>query len=575
MIKNSFILNNIFLYNTLKGLIKKNHTIKFQLIQLITVGVIINLLTGVTLTGIFPLINLILSNDFSIFENILNKINLLNIYKNHQNLVFLVIILFVLIKYFLIIFFEYLISSFTENVRIKWSKDLILNNLKSNLEISEKINQGKRVNDIIREPFNGSKCIYGYINFIFLFVQFLIVLFSTFIINLKITIGIFVFLLIFFSTLSIFLLKRFQIYGAERVKAWQSMTTQSVIAIKSIKDIKILNFFSYVINKFEKTINQLKKIIVKINVIKKMFMSMGEVLLFLVLFIIIFILDMVDTSFKDNLISYIGIFTIIFSKLFQSCLGIFRNSVLISNNIYSLQTIVKKRFKEEKVVKKNLKILKKNKIEFKNVAYSNNNKIIFNNLNLKLNLNKFTILKGSSGSGKSTISDLIFGFKKPDKGKILFNNQNILNINLTSLRKSLQYIPQNNYLINDTFLKNLTLNKNDYDKDFFKILIKNRDLNITHKDKNRINEIIKEDSSNISGGEKKRISIFRSLLLKPIFIIFDETTSSISEQQEFRIFSFLKNIINKKYKIGFLIITHSNKNIDFADEIIDLDLIKN
>lgn len=77
-------------------------------------------------------------------------------------------------------------------------------------------------------------------------------------------------------------------------------------------------------------------------------------------------------------------------------------------------------------------------------------------------------MSGSSGSGKSTLSDLITRLKEPDDGDIWLNNQNIKNINLKALREKIQYVTQNNYLLNDTLYNNLILNKKILTENYLK-----------------------------------------------------------------------------------------------------------
>lgn len=362
--------NIISLLDILLKLVKNNNEIKLSTIKIIFIGILITILTGLTISSLFPFITILLTGEISMFSSFLSEIKLLEYYQNNQNYIISFIFIFIILKFFLTIYFEYLVTSFTENLRIIWSKRLLSNNLNSLLKYSENKSQGKRVNDIIREPFNASRCIYALINMVFLILQFLIVLSTTILIDIKITFGILLLLIIIFLFLSLSLLKRFKAYGMQRVKTWQAMTSQSVIAMKSIKDIKILSFYDFVIYKFVQTISNLKKIILKVNIIKKSISSMGEIIFISLFLVILFISNFLDFDTKKLIINYFGLGLIIFSKLFQSSSGIFKNNILINNNIYSLLEI-NNFFPEEKNGNLLLpKILSVNFIKIKNLNFS-------------------------------------------------------------------------------------------------------------------------------------------------------------------------------------------------------------
>lgn len=183
--------NIISLLDILLKLVKNNNEIKLSTIKIIFIGILITILTGLTISSLFPFITILLTGEISMFSSFLSEIKLLEYYQNNQNYIISFIFIFIILKFFLTIYFEYLVTSFTENLRIIWSKRLLSNNLNSLLKYSENKSQGKRVNDIIREPFNASRCIYALINMVFLILQFLIVLSTTILIDIKITFGIY------------------------------------------------------------------------------------------------------------------------------------------------------------------------------------------------------------------------------------------------------------------------------------------------------------------------------------------------------------------------------------------------
>ena len=215
-----------------------------------------------------------------------------------------------------------------------------------------------------------------------------------------------------------------------------------------------------------------------------------------------------------------------------------------------------------------------NYINLKNIDFKfpkSENKI-FENFSFNFETNKIYALTGRSGSGKSTLIDLVSGVIKPDSGKILSDGQNIFD-NIKLWQKKVGYVPQENFLINDTFKKNVCFGENEkeFDNIRFKDSIIQSDLfefmdNLPKKE----NTEILDRGINISGGQRQRIGLARALYQNRSVLLLDEATSSVDSETEQTILETLHSI-----KIGKIIImiAHRRSTIEKCDQIIDLEKI--
>ncbi len=195
-------------------------------------------------------------------------------------------------------------------------------------------------------------------------------------------------------------------------------------------------------------------------------------------------------------------------------------------------------------VKKDLKVSKNPTIEFKEVSFFyQKNKTILDKISFKTNNSKIHII-GSSGSGKSTIFNLISRFVDPQKGNIYIDNTNIKDVSLFSLRQNISLVSQETMIYNDTFYKNISLGKLDASN--FEIIEAAKLANIHNfimSQENGYDTIVDESGSNLSGGQKQRIAIARAFLKNSKILLLDEVTSALD-------FTTSKNILKSINKLS-------------------------
>ncbi|XP_032993040.1 ATP-binding cassette sub-family B member 7, mitochondrial isoform X1 [Lacerta agilis] len=176
---------------------------------------------------------------------------------------------------------------------------------------------------------------------------------------------------------------------------------------------------------------------------------------------------------------------------------------------------------------------------------------------------------GGSGSGKSTIVRLLFRFFEPQKGEIYISGQNIRNISLDSLRKSIGVVPQDSVLFHNTIFYNLLYgNMNASAEEVYAVAKLAGIHNAILRMPNGYSTQVGERGLKLSGGEKQRIAIARAILKNPPIILYDEATSSLDSITEENILSAMRDVVKHRTSI---FIAHRLSTVVDADEIIVLD----
>ena len=209
-------------------------------------------------------------------------------------------------------------------------------------------------------------------------------------------------------------------------------------------------------------------------------------------------------------------------------------------------------------------------IEIKNLSFNyekfNSDKLI-DNLNFNIKSGSIILLKGRSGSGKSTFLDILSGLLIPDEGDIKINNESIHNY--TNLHEKITSVSQKNILITDTIKQNILFFKNNINEEYFKEVTKKLNVdNFVSKFEKKYDTLIENSGENLSGGQTQRICIARALVRQPEILILDEITSSLDEKNEREIFDSIFEIMKGK---TIIISIHKNLIDDLADEIYQID----
>lgn len=353
-------------------------------------------------------------------------------------------------------------------------------------------------------------------------------------------------------------------------------------AFSSIKEIKILGKTKNFIENFYSDTEKQVAIIRKEKLMGFVPRFSFEILFVSSIFLILIILNLQNKS-NTQLIPLLALFAAAGLRLMPSVTKIANNI----QNLIKMSPFIDIIFDDYKKFltanntydKKNFSTFDK-KIEFKNVDFSfgTKTKKILKNISFNIFNGDLIGLTGISGSGKTSLADLIMGLIQPTKGSIEIDGQPLDNFNVRTWQDKVGYVPQNINITNDTIKNNVAFGIKDSDIDEYKVkkAIEKAELqDFILESPDGLNTIVGEGGKSISGGQKQRIGIARALYHNPKILILDESTSSLDNKTENNILDTIKKL---KKKITTIIISHNKntlKDTDYIFQIQNGSIIKN
>ena len=341
--------------------------------------------------------------------------------------------------------------------------------------------------------------------------------------------------------------------------------------VRGARDIKMLNSEKDFVNELETIINDNdnKKLIMQTRSWTYQLYSYFSINIFEFLLIIILIIFM-KSNFITSALSLV-IYNY-FSKL-EWCSWLAGNIMdyikefnLSSERIK--EVLANDKFKKESFGTKHLDNIKGN-FEFKDVSFKYDKNKVLNNLSFKIDANKTVAFVGKSGSGKTTIFNLLCKMYDINKGKITIDGINIKDLDKDSIRGNITIINQDPYIFNMSIKDNLRIVKSDITNKEIKEACQIASLDeFIQTLPNKYDTIIGEGGVKLSGGEKQRLAIARALIQKTKIILFDEATSALDNETQNKIQQAIENMHND-YTI--LIIAHRLSTIINADYILFLN----
>jgi len=210
-------------------------------------------------------------------------------------------------------------------------------------------------------------------------------------------------------------------------------------------------------------------------------------------------------------------------------------------------------------------------IEFRNLtfSYDNTNEPVLKNIKLKITKGMTLAVVGPTGSGKTTLVNLIPRIFDAPEDTVFIDEIPIKKVPLKTLRDNIGYVPQDTFLFSDTIKENVVFGVTDYSNDD---IIKSAEISQVLKDiedfPEKFETMLGERGINLSGGQKQRLSIARAIIKKPKILIIDDALSSVDTYTEEEILKRLKKFMAERTSI---IVSHRISTVKDADWIIVLD----
>jgi ATP-binding cassette subfamily B protein len=213
-------------------------------------------------------------------------------------------------------------------------------------------------------------------------------------------------------------------------------------------------------------------------------------------------------------------------------------------------------------------------VEFKNVSfrYPDADTDVITDINFEAVPGTTTALIGSTGSGKSTVVNLIPRFFDVTDGEIKVNGVNIKDVNTKDLRSKIGFVPQKGVLFSGDIKSNITYGKEELnDLEIDKVLNISQSSEFVNKLDDGVNSEISQSGKNVSGGQRQRLSIARAIAINPDIFIFDDSFSALDFKTDAKLRRDLKEITKEKTVI---IVAQRISTIMHAEQIIVLDMGK-
>ena len=365
---------------------------------------------------------------------------------------------------------------------------------------------------------------------------------------------------------------RIHTYGQERKKYDASISRLILEGYGGSKEIKLLDRSSYFIDQFNFYSDQKKRIAANQSTFAQVPRLYIELLA--VLSVVGLVAIMLFQEYPtEEIISKVGVFVVAvfriipsYSKISAALQNVKFNSVVLD--------IIYQKLRELKIeeISDEVKVEFKKEIKFDSVffRYSNSEKNVLNNIDFTIKKGRTIGFIGASGSGKSTIIDLLNGLLKPNAGQIRIDNIPLEEC-LKSWQQKIGYVPQQNFLTDSSIASNIAFGLPEEEIDQIKLsnAIQKAELKkFIDSLPEGVQTKVGERGLQISGGQMQRIGIARALYNDPEVLIFDEATSALDEKTEINVLSAIREL--KKSKT-IIVITHRKNALKDCDKVYKLD----
>ena len=374
----------------------------------------------------------------------------------------------------------------------------------------------------------------------------------------------------------IFLIDNYQVYKVtnlidDKNKKNEKFTESITEVIRGMRDIKMLNIEKNTINKLDnqvdETIDSEFKINKTTNILGKLASLIDDLTSLFNISFYVFLISkgsltisnaLVLYNYYSNISSFGGYIGQIMDNINKFNISSERIKELFDNEKFATETFGTKHIKKVK-----------GKFEFKSVHFSYKRNEVLKGVSFAVNPDETVAFVGKTGSGKTTIFNLLCKMYEVDKGEILIDDVNINELDKNTIRGNITVISQSPYIFNMSIKENLKLVKPNLTNIEMKDALKTACLyDFVESLPDKYDTILGENGITLSGGQKQRLAIARALIQKTEIILFDEATSALDNETQEKI---TKAINNMKKEYTIMIIAHRLSTIINADKIFFLN----
>ncbi len=531
---------------------------------------------------IIPMINVIINNEY--LEKFPLIINVLNYFGNPTNdkLLIYFIILFAgvyLIKNIFLSTLIFIKTSFIFSVGNFYAKKLLKLYLKKPYSFHNENNSSKLINNLINETSLASgQFLLSIIDLIIEFLLIIGIFFILFFVEPKLTIfvtfGFLFFALIYFLSVK----KKILNYGYLR-----QITNN--LRLKLYNETFVNIKFHLIYKKTEKLIKDIVDNLENIRILNTRYVFLQHLPRYLLEFLVVIIFCIIILTFSyskilgvSNLVPALALFSAAAYKILPSINKIIQR---LQNLKFAKSAIklISEELKGEIKIENNFEAqTNKEKLKFYNLIINNvsfnfnkESKPIFSNISLEIVKGKIYGFIGPTGSGKSTLIDILMYLHNLEGGELILNNKINLKNRENDWHKLIGYVPQRVFLQDDSIKNNIAFGEHEHEinkENLLKSIRSSQLENFILSLKDGLDTKVGENASKLSGGQIQRIGIARALYLDPEILFLDEITSSLDAKTEQEILSLIKSLKKEK---TIIFITHNKSNLEICDEVYEVN----
>ncbi len=566
-------------FNKIRLLVSTFGPYKKYAYLLLFIMIVAALSEAVGLGLIIPFLGIILGDSayienikiFSYFNQFFTQI-----FPENQRLIGISIIIFTtfLIKNIFIYLSSVLSIHFKNSLRKYWSSKIMERYLNGEYDYIISQKRGTLINNLINEPMMASKFIGQFAEYILRIIVALsiysVMLITNWQVTLSLTLAMGLILGFFWKASTRFSIET----GKKRLILNQEIAAEGEQSLNGIRQVKLFSLEDNVNKSFTKKFDNLRRIFVRLGIYQSLPAPLGETLIILCLVLAIIYYEYIGNTSLVALMPMLAFLATTSQRLYRNVAQVISGRMLLLSYIPALKLvhalIYKEEFKREDLSHGVDITHLAGDIVFKDVGFSyENSSQLFKGLNLRIPKNKITAVVGRSGSGKSSLVDLLCGLYKGYKGNILIGDRELRTLNLTSWRKTIGFVSQDTFLFNDTVRENILLGKQDASEDEIKTAARTAYAHdFVESLPKGYATVLGDRGQKLSGGQRQRITVARALIRLPEVLIFDEATSALDSESEKLIQQSIEDLSEHK---TIIIIAHRISTIKNADVIYVMD----
>lgn len=365
--------------------------------------------------------------------------------------------------------------------------------------------------------------------------------------------------------------KRFKKISTNIQSAMGGVTQSTQEIVDGYKVIKTFNGEDYEKKRFSKVVNKNRQQNLKLFLTKSISVPLIQLIAAMAMAIVIYFSSYELASGKLSAGEFAAmIFMMMFIlkplKVVSNLNSVLQQGIAAAQDIFSIIDSEKELDKGKLALQQSPKNIQFEQLEF---SYDKKQKMVIDKVSFSVNQGETVALVGRSGSGKSTITNLLLRFYSPDSGQIIFDDTDIREYTLESLRRNIGFVSQQVVLFNDSVKANIAYGEKEVNEErLIAAAEKAHATEFIEKMPDGFNTNIGENGSKLSGGQRQRLAIARAIYKNAAIIILDEATSALDTESERHIQEALDALTEHRTT---LVIAHRLSTIENADKIVVME----